>query len=133
MEAGGFGPCNGAVTVGVIRDSEDLDCEIGCKVSSEARGGCLFDGSSLVTIAWLFVLSEGKILSAAALVANAPVGCTVASRSEEVEDGGALVAAGPDVMSFRVSWVADGCKDCSSATAVARLVGHKELLTWGGE
>lgn len=99
--------------------------------SSEVWGCCGLDDSSPVAVASPFGLSEGKCRSIAALV---PVGddWVTASGSEETEVNGALTT-GPDVM---VSWAweeVEAGPSCSSATATARFVGHRDFFTWRGE
>jgi hypothetical protein len=100
--------------------------------SSEVWGCCGLDDSSLVAVASPFGWSGGKCGSIAVLV---PVGDdrVTASGDEETEVNGALTT-GPDVMSFRVSWEEGGAGlSCSSATAAARFVGHRDFFTWRGE
>jgi hypothetical protein len=84
-----------------------------------------------VAVASPFGLSEGKCGSIAVFV---PVGDdrVTASGSEETEVNGALTT-GSDVMSFRVSCEEGGAGPCSSATAAARFVGHRDFFTWRGE
>jgi hypothetical protein len=97
------------------------------------RACCGPDGSSfLVVVAWSFVRFEDKSGSITALVANVLVGndSSVASGGEETESSGAL-ATGPDVTPFCVD--DGGGSDCNSATAAARLVGHRVFLIWSGE
>ena len=99
------------------------------------RGCCGPDDSSfLVVVAWSFVRSEDKSGSITALVANVPVcnDLSVASGGEETESSGAL-ATEPDVTPFSVSWDDGGGTECNSATAAARLVGHRAFLIWSGE
>jgi hypothetical protein len=101
--------------------------------SSEVWGCCGLDDSSLMAVASLFTLSEGKC---GLIVVLVPVGDdrVTASGSEETEVNGALTT-GPDVMSlWVVPWEEGGAgPSCSSATAAARFVGHNDFFTWRGE
>ena len=79
------------------------------------------------------MVSEGNCGSIAGLVtAGEDDDCAVASWCEEIEGGGALATA-PEGGSFWMCWDDGGGGNCSSATAAARFVGHKEFFTWRGE
>ena len=82
-----------------------------------------------MAVASPFRLSEDKCGSIAVFAPGGDDWVTASGR-EETDANGSL-ATGPGV---RVSKEGDGAgPSCSSATAAARFIGHREFFTWRGE